>query len=323
MSHPEPLVLHVDPDQVGHRLDAFLASQLDGHTRVELHREIKAGGVTVDGKRAKPAYRLQVGQRVVICLPPPAREGPEPENIPLRVIYEDAQLIAIDKAAGMVVHPAKGHWSGTLAGALAYHFGPLSTIGGPTRPGIVHRLDRETSGVIVVAKTDRAHRNLAAQFEARTVRKQYLAIVQGVPDRDRDVIDRPIGAHPQQREKMAIRAGHATSRQGVTEYQVLERFDQFAAVRVMPRTGRTHQIRVHMAHIGCPVLCDRLYAGRSKITRGELRRQPEDQQVLLARAALHAERLRIVHPDSGQPLDLTAPVPEDIAGVLAELRGYR
>lgn len=325
MPSPEPdstgaLVLFVDADQVGQRLDVFLASQLTRFTRVQLRRAIGSDGVTVDGKRTKVAYRLKAGQRIDVVLPQLPREGPEPENIPLDVVYEDAQLIAINKAPGMVVHPARGHWSGTLASALAFRFDQLSSVGGPTRPGIVHRLDRETSGVIVVAKTDEAHMAISAQFENRTTEKEYLAIVQGVPDRDRDMIDRPIGKHPHHREKMAIRDTHPTSRQATTAYEVTERFDRFAFLRAMPRTGRTHQIRVHLAHIGCPVLCDRLYAGRDRITRGEIRGQREDQHILLDRLALHALRLKITHPTTNRPLELYAPLAEDIASVLAELR---
>ena len=179
-------------------------------------------------------------------------------------------IVVVNKPAGMIVHPAKGHWEGTLASALAHHFGTLSGRGGPTRPGIVHRLDRDTSGVIVVAKNDQAHDALAAQFKSREVEKEYLAIVVGVPDRDRDVIDEPIGDHPTQREKKAIRREDPSARPAVTVYEVVERFAGYALVRALPKTGRTHQIRIHLAHIGYPVLCDRLYGGRAIITELEL-----------------------------------------------------
>jgi 23S rRNA pseudouridine1911/1915/1917 synthase len=183
----------------------------------------------------------------------------------------------------------------------------------------VHRLDRETSGVIVVAKTDAAHMALAAQFEARTTHKEYFAITHGVPDHDRDVIAQPIGAHPYHREKMAIRAGHSTSRPAETYFEVLERFAGFTSVKVLPKTGRTHQIRVHLAHIGCPVLCDRLYSGRSQITRREL--GGGDDEVLLDRLALHARRLEFLHPTTGAPLVIEARLPDDIQRTLAALRG--
>jgi 23S rRNA pseudouridine1911/1915/1917 synthase len=322
-SDPDPSVFCVADDQAGQRLDAFLAAHLIRYTRVQIRRAIQAKQVTVDGRQTKVAYRLRAGQQVEVIPPEPSALGPEPENIPLDVVFEDDHLIAINKKAGMVVHPAKGHWSGTLASALAYHFDQLSTLGGPTRPGIVHRLDRETSGVIVVAKTDEAHVALAQQFESRSIEKVYSAIVRGVPDRDRDVIDRPIGMHPQQREKMAIRQGHTTSRPAQTAYEVAERFDRWAFLEVRPRTGRTHQIRVHLAHIGCPILCDRLYAGHARITRGEIRGPGADQDLLLDRLALHASYLRIRHPVTEAPLDLSAPIPEDIASVLAELRTAR
>ncbi|MBI2823631.1 MAG: RluA family pseudouridine synthase [Planctomycetia bacterium] len=319
-----PTVELVVPDSAADaRLDAFLASQLPAYSRVHLRRLINAAEVTVEGRRTKAAHRLRAGERVRVVLSDPPRKAPQPEDIPLDVLYEDRWLAAINKPAGMVVHPAKGHWSGTLAAALQFHFDRLSGVGGPTRPGIVHRLDRDTSGVILVAKDDRVHRLLAAQFERRTIEKEYFAIVTGQPDRDRDRIDRPIGLHPYQREKMAIRSHDSSSRQASSFYEVRERFDGFAAVRIAPKTGRTHQIRVHLQSIGCPVLCDRHYGGRAAITRGEIRRQPEDAEVLLARQALHARSLKLVHPETGQPLELAAPLAQDIEAVLAELRAYR
>ncbi len=315
--------LVVSSDHGGVRLDVFLAQQLPVYSRVKLRRAITAGGVTVDGERAKPAYKLCEGQRVSIRLPELPDEGPQPEDIPLDILYEDEVLAAINKPPGMVVHPAKGHWSGTLVAGLAFHFQSLSTAGGPTRPGIVHRLDRDTSGVIVVAKADAAHMALAEQFEARSVEKEYFSIVTPAPDRDRDLIEQPIGIHPYQREKMAIRPGHHTSRTAKTFYEVVERFDGFAALKILPHTGRTHQIRLHLAHVGCPVLCDRLYGGRSEITRGEIRRAVGDSDVLIDRQALHARRLKVKHPDTNQPIEFSAPLPSDIQGVLAELRKHR
>jgi 23S rRNA pseudouridine1911/1915/1917 synthase len=191
----------------------------------------------------------------------------------------------------------------------------------------VHRLDRDTSGVMVVAKTDPMHYALAAQFEARTTEKEYFAITAGAPDRDRDIIEQPIGVHPSQREKMAIRAGHSTSREASTFYEVQERFGGYAAIKVLPKTGRTHQIRLHLAHIGCPVLCDKLYGGRASITRGELRRgrglQAGDEEVVLARQALHAQRIKLAHPFTGQPIEFVAPVPGDLTRALDLLRGMR
>ncbi|REK17515.1 MAG: RluA family pseudouridine synthase [Planctomycetota bacterium] len=313
----------VPEEHAGARLDWFLAQQFPAYSRVLLRKMITAGGVQVDGQGAKPAYKLRAGQRIVVSLPDLPREGPEPEDVPLNVLYEDEQLAAINKPPGMVVHPGKGHWAGTLTAALQFHFNQLSGVGGASRPGIVHRLDRDTSGVIVVAKTDQAHMRLAEQFETRTVEKEYFAVCVGVPDRDRDTVDQPIGAHPYQREKMAIRRDHPTSREAQTFFEVAERFDGFSALRVFPKSGRTHQIRLHLAHIGLPVLCDRLYGGRARITRGEITRDPSDEQPLLERQALHARRLKIEHPLSGEPLEFVAPLPADIEAVLAALREYR
>lgn len=320
----EPVELVVSPSEEGWRLDVFLAHHFPQYSRVHLRRAITAGGATIDSQGGKPSYRLHAGQRVSILLPEIPREAPQPENIPLDVLFEDDWLAVVNKPPGMVVHPARGHWSGTLASALAHHMGnSLSSVGGPTRPGIVHRLDRDTSGVILVAKNDQAHSHLATQFERRTIQKEYYALVAGCPDHDRDLIDRRIGIHPHQREKMAIRRDEASSRAAETFYEVLERFDGFAALRLLPKTGRTHQIRVHLGHVGCPVLCDRQYGGRSEITRGEIRRDPADPLVLLNRQALHARRLQFTHPATEQRLEIEAPLPADLLAVLAELRAYR
>ncbi|MEX2185638.1 MAG: RluA family pseudouridine synthase [Pirellulales bacterium] len=314
----------VDEQHALARLDAFLAAKFPQHSRVRMQEAISAGGATIEGRpTSRPAERLKVGQRVTIRLPDAPRTGPVAEDIPLDVLYEDEHLAVVNKPPGMVVHPAKGHWSGTMAGAIQHRFGGMSTVGGPTRPGIVHRLDRDTSGVIVVARHDAAHMKLAAQFEHREVEKEYFAIVAGAPRLDRDLIDRPIGAHPYQREKMAIRTDHPTVREAQTFYEVTERFDALATVRVLPRTGRTHQIRVHLASIGCPVLCDRLYGGRAKLTRGELLRRLDDDTVVLARQALHARRICLVHPATGERMEFVAPLPDDLSAALDAIRQHR
>jgi 23S rRNA pseudouridine1911/1915/1917 synthase len=320
----EPVELIVEAAEAGHRLDAFLATHFPDYSRVHLRRVITAGGVTVDDRGGKPAYRLHPGQRITIVLPEIPRQAPQPEDIPLDILYEDEHVVVVNKPPGMVVHPARGHWSGTLASALQFHFGPtLSTTGGLSRPGIVHRLDRDTSGVILVARTDLAHSKLAKQFAARLIEKEYFALTAGGPPHDRDIIDCPIGFHPHVREKMAIRHDSEESRPAQTYYEVLERFVGFAAVKLRPKTGRTHQIRVHLHHVGCPVLCDRQYGGRARITRGEIRRQPDDELVLLERQALHARRLRFLHPVTDAVLEVEAPLPADMAAVLDELRAYR
>jgi 23S rRNA pseudouridine1911/1915/1917 synthase len=222
----------------------------------------------------------------------------------------------------MVVHPARGNWTGTLTSALAFRFQSLTDIGGPTRPGIVHRLDRDTSGVIVVAKTNAFHLHLAEQWHERDVKKEYLAITAGILDRDRDMIDAPIGRHPFQRDKMAIRERHETSRPAKTFYEVLARWGRYSLVKAMPVTGRTHQIRVHLEHVGCPVLCDRLYGGHSQISRSQLlgkKTQPGEMPAL-DRHALHASRLTLTHPKTKQVMEFYAPLPADMERTIAILR---
>ncbi|MEX0586374.1 MAG: RluA family pseudouridine synthase [Pirellulales bacterium] len=319
----ERVELIVSEAEAGQRLDAFLAAHFPDRSRVRLQQSIHAGGVLVDGTQVRAAYRVREGNRVAATLADPPPEGTRPEEIPLSVLYEDEHLAVVDKPPGMVVHPAKGHWRGTLAAAVQFRFGGLSTLGGPTRPGIVHRLDRDTSGVILVAKHDRAHQNLAEQFAARTVEKEYLAVVVGRPTPARELIDRPIGSHPYQREKMAIRHDHTTVREAQTFYETVERFAGFAAMKIIPQTGRTHQIRVHLASIGCPVLCDRLYGSRARISYGELMGDPADDRPLLTRQALHARRIRLAHPATGKPIEFEAPIAGDIESVLTVLREHR
>ncbi len=320
----EPVELTVDAAESGCRLDAFLAARFPDYSRVLMRRVIMAGGVKVGGGGGKPAYRLKPEQRVSIRLPELPRQSPRPENIPLEILFEDGDVVVVNKPPGMVVHPARGHWAGTLAGALQFRFGQtLSVAGGLNRPGIVHRLDRDTSGAILVARNDVAHAKLSKQFAARSIEKEYFALVIGNPPCDRDIIDCPIGFHPHVREKMAIRHEGGETRPAQTFYETLERFNGFSAVSAQPKTGRTHQIRVHLNHLGCPVLCDRQYGGRSQITRGEIRRDPADELLLLDRQALHARRLRFLHPVSGERIEVEAPLPADIAAVLAELRKYR
>ena len=328
-----PQNFSVAPAQAGQRLDVFLAAQFPNVSRATVRRAIDAGHVRVGSEVCKPSHRLRAADLVTVQQIDVPREGPAPQNIPLDILHEDDALIVVNKPAGMVVHPAKGHWEGTLASALAHHFGPLSSRGGPTRPGIVHRLDRETSGVIVVAKNDQAHDALAAQFKSREVEKEYLAIVVGVPDLDRDVIDEPIGEHPTQREKKAIRRNDPTARAAVTAYEVIEKFDGFALIRALPKTGRTHQIRIHLTHVRHPVLCDRLYGGRIGPTKLELIRptkigQDTDQAaanepLLLERHALHAHRLTITHPTTGERMQFEAPLPPDMERTLEALRKWR
>jgi 23S rRNA pseudouridine1911/1915/1917 synthase len=319
----EPTEIEVPEEAKKVRVDAFLAERFEKYSRNLIRRAIVEESVTVDGHPVKASFKVRPGQRISVRLPELSDEGPVPEDIPLEILFEDEFLIAINKPSGMVVHPARGHWSGTLASALAFHFDELSQVAGITRPGIVHRLDRDTSGVIAVAKTDTAHTALAAQFAARTVQKTYLAIVRGVPSRDATVVEAAIGRHPYQREKMAIRDDHPTSKSARTVFHVEERFAKQTLMRAEPKTGRTHQIRVHAAHLGHPILCDRLYGGRSRIGIMELSGQGVEnanEEIVLDRQALHALRLELRHPKSDEPLVFEAPLPADMQCVLDTLR---
>ena len=305
------------------RVDALLAQALPQVSRAKIQKSIRKGLVWIDGEKAKPSFRVKEMQIVQFEPPPQESDAPIPEDIPLEIIFEDEHMAAVNKPPAMVVHPAKGHWSGTLTAALAFHFQKLSGVGGENRPGIVHRLDRDTSGVILVAKTDQAHRALAKQFEQRTVNKTYLAIVSPEPDRDRHLVDKPIGHHPYQREKMAIRVGHSTSREASTFFEVAERFRGFAVIHAQPKTGRTHQIRLHLAHWGHPVLADRLYSGRAKIMSEQISKDKADETVLLDRQALHALKIEFAHPVSQERMTLEAPVRGDLVNTIETLRKHR
>ncbi len=313
----------VGQDSAGERLDSFLARICPKYSRVQLRRAVSEGRVTVNGHGAKPAFRLIPGQTVRLGSIAEAPTGSIPEPIPLQVLFEDEWIAVVDKPPGMVVHPARGHWSGTLTAALAYHFEHLSSVGGATRPGIVHRLDRDTSGLILVAKTDAAHLALADQFGSRTIEKEYWGLVSPVPDRDRDRIEAPIGPHPHHREKMAVRHDHPEARQATTFFEVERRYRGVAALKIAPKTGRTHQIRVHLASLGFPILADRLYSGRSALTVGDLSGDRAQTEPLLERQALHARRLVLQHPRDGARIEFESPLPEDLQRTVAALEQYR
>src|SRR5207248_1914283 len=236
-------------------------------------------------------------------------------------------LALVNKPPDMVVHPAKGNWSGTLANAISHRFGTVSQAGGEHRPGIVHRLDRDTSGVILIAKEEQTHRDLSLLFERRKVFKEYLAITQGVLDRDSDYIEARIIRHPHERVKMAVTDDEELedAKDAVTYYEVIERFNGYTLVRVQPRTGRTHQIRVHLVSVGCPVLADKVYSGRDQLRLSDLVAglDPAADEVVLSRQALHAHRLRFQHPRTGVWLEVVAPLPAEFERTLAALRRYR
>ena len=310
---------------VGKRIDAYLSSRYPEYSRCVMQKVIDAQAALVNGLVVKASYKVRIGDSIRVWLPELADDAPVAEDIPIEVIHDDPAFTIVNKPAGMVVHPAKGNWTGTLVNALQFRFDSLSKVGGEHRPGIVHRLDRDTTGLLIVAKDDQAHRILAAQFEKRTIQKEYLAIVAGVPERDNDYIEKFIGQHPTQREKMAIRLAEDGGKEAVTFYQVVDRFGSHALVRCKPQTGRTHQIRVHLAHIGHAVVADKAYSGRDRLTVGDLLgpNAPDADCILIDRQALHAHTLRFTHPLNGQPLEFVAPLPEDMARTLAALRERR
>jgi 23S rRNA pseudouridine1911/1915/1917 synthase len=309
----------------GVRLDQYLVSAFPGYSRSVFQRVIEAGAVTVQGHPAKASYKVRNGDQIRIWLPAPVHDAPAAEDIPLEVIYEDEWLAVVNKPADMVVHPAKGHWSGTLANALQFRFGELSRLNGDYRPGIVHRLDRDTSGVILIAKEEQTHADLGMQFETRKIYKEYLAITAGVLDRDSDYIERRIGHHPLDRVKMMVTEDEEDGKEACSYYEVIERFRGFTFCRVQPRTGRTHQIRVHLASVGCPVLADKTYGGRDCLRLSDLVPgvAPEADKVLMPRQALHAWHLRFLHPRKRIWIEAKAPLPPEFEKTLAALRQYR
>jgi 23S rRNA pseudouridine1911/1915/1917 synthase len=311
----------------GMRLDQYLVGMFPDYSRSVVRRVIDAGGVLVNEKAGKASYKVRHGDRVKVVLPAPTHDLPVPEDIPLSILYEDEFLAIINKPHDMVVHPAKGHWSGTLANALQFHFSQLSPGTGDYRPGIVHRLDRDTSGAILVAKDEITHRNLSAQFESRKVFKEYRAITHGVLDRDSDYIEARIGHHPTDRVKMtALDADdEEEGKDACSYYEVIERFKGYTFCRIFPRTGRTHQIRVHLTSVGCPVLADKIYSGRDVFRMSDIVADldPEADEVLLPRQALHAARLRFFHPRLHKTIETEAPLPPDMVRTLAALRQHR
>ncbi|HXG09268.1 MAG TPA: RluA family pseudouridine synthase [Gemmataceae bacterium] len=322
----KPIDITVKRKVEGTRLDQYLVSAFPGYSRSVIQKVIDAMAVTVNGAAAKASYKVRSGDHIRIWLPEPAHDAPVPEDIPLDILYEDEFLAVINKPADMVVHPAKGHWSGTLVNALRFHFGQLSHLTGDYRPGIVHRLDRDTSGVILVAKEEMTHRDLSYQFEHRKVFKEYLAITQGVLDRDSDYIEGRIGRHPHDRVKMAVTDEETEdSKDACSYYEVIERFRGYTFCRIQPRTGRTHQIRVHLASVGCPVLADKIYSGRDCLRLSDLvpGLEPSADEVLMPRQALHAGRLRFHHPRLRQMIEAEAPLPPEFVRTLDALRRHR
>jgi 23S rRNA pseudouridine1911/1915/1917 synthase len=316
VGEPRTVVVEVEAEAEGQRIDAYLAGHpAVGLSRARLQRLIHDGAVTVAGRTVKPSRLLRAGEGIAIAIPALQPASVEPEPIELQIIYEDGYFLVIDKPSGMVVHPAGRVRSGTVVNALLHHCaGALSGIGGVERPGIVHRLDKETSGLLVAAKSDPAHLGLTGQFAGRTVDKRYRAIVIGVVEADRGEVDRPIGRHPTDRKRMAIVEG---GRPALTSYQVLDRFGAHTHLELVLRTGRTHQIRVHLASVGHPILGDSIYGG-SRGQRGRRAGAP----TFVARQMLHAWRLAFDHPIDGRRMAFEAPPPEDFEQALDRLRSF-
>ena len=302
------------------RLDRFLARYLPDYSRSFIQKLIEEQRVLVNDRPRKASHLVSPGERIDVFVPAPRKLEVEPEPIPLNVVYEDAHLIVIDKPAGLVVHPAFANYSGTLVNALLHHCRNLSGIGGVMRPGIVHRIDKDTSGLLVVAKDDVTHRGLAAQFKAKSVDREYTALVWGVPRPGVGRIETYLGRHPRDRKRFAVLD---EGKRAVTHYRVLENLRLLSLVSLRLETGRTHQIRVHMSHIGHPVFGDATYGGRSRKLGALTKRERELAVALLQimkRQALHARVLGFVHPVTGEKLRFTSELPEDMQLVLQKLR---
>lgn len=301
------MIVNASAEDAGKRLDVFLQERLPEFSRSRLQDWIKAGRVRINGEGGRASARLRGGEAVDVEpaeLPPLKAYA---EDLPLAILYQDDAVIAVDKPAGMVVHAGAGRHSGTLVNALLHHFGTLAEGGGEERPGIVHRIDRFTSGVLLVARTDAAHRSLAVQFAGRTIEKVYLALVHGSVRADQGRIEKPISRDPAKRIRMTAR--RAQGRSAITEYRVLQRFEGFTYLEVRIRTGRTHQIRAHFASIGHPVAGDRLYGAPAQ-TQG---------QAPLDRTFLHAHRVRFAHPETGVPVTVESPLPAELAAWMGNL----
>ncbi len=299
----------IAPDDVGKRLDIFV-SEANGVTRSAAQRLIENELVTVNDRPAAKNYRLRAGDEVETELPEPVPLDAEPQDIPLDIVYEDADLLVVNKPKGMVVHPAPGNQDGTLVNALLWHIRDLSGINGVIRPGIVHRIDKDTSGLLIVAKNDAAHLALAEQIKAHSFEREYQAIVVGTPRDERGTIDAPIGRNPRDRKKMAVVPNGRPAR---THYRLLERFDGFSHLSLAPEPGRTHQIRVRMAHIGHPVMGDEVYgANRTRFEKLAAR--------LISGQCLHAKRIGFVHPTTGEFLRFDSELPEYFTELLRLLR---
>jgi 23S rRNA pseudouridine1911/1915/1917 synthase len=316
-----PLTLHVGSAIKERRLDKYLHNRFSNLSRRFIQDAIKAGSVKVNGKIAKQSFKLNPGDKIDLTLPEPPSKEILPEDIPLNIIYEDSCLIVLNKQPGMLVHPARGNTHGTLVNALVFYSDKLSSGLGEFRPGIVHRLDKNTTGVMVVAKDDTTQWKIAKQFERRQVKKSYLAIVHGTPELTADRIKVPLGIHPRTREKYAIRP--EAGKEAITFYEVLEHWRGFSLLKLTPKTGRTHQLRVHLSYIKHPIVADDMYGGRLVYPWQLADAEPAVQEPVISRVALHAHTLEFRHPKTDEMVKFEAPLPEDMQNLLDMLRRYR
>jgi 23S rRNA pseudouridine1911/1915/1917 synthase len=316
-----PLILHVGNAIKERRVDKYLHGRFSNFSRRFIQDTIKQGGVTVNGKTAKPSLKLSPGDEIHLTLPEQPSKDILPEDIPLNIIYEDGELIILNKQPDMLVHPARGNTHGTLVNALAFYSNQLSSGLGEFRPGIVHRLDRNTTGVMVVAKSDPAQWKIAKQFERREVQKTYLAIVHGTPELNADRIKAALGVHPRMREKYAIRP--ESGKEAITFYEVLESFRGFSLLKLTPKTGRTHQIRVHLSYIKHPIVADDMYGGKLVYPWQLADNEPTVQEPVISRVALHAFSIEFKHPKTEKLVQFEAPLPDDMQHLLDTLRKFR
>ena len=316
-----PLTLQVGSSIKERRLDKYLHGRFSNFSRAMIQKHIGAGGVRVNGKIVKSSFKLSPGDEIDLTLPQLPSKEIEPEDIPLNIIYEDEDMIILNKQADMVVHPARSNTHGTLVNALAFYSDKLSSGLGEFRPGIVHRLDRNTTGVMVVAKKDSAQWKIAKQFESRQVNKTYLAIVHGVPELTADRISAPLGVHPRVREKYAIRPG--IGKESITFYEVIEGFRGFSLLKLSPQTGRTHQIRVHLSYIKHPIVADDMYGGKLVYPWQLKDLESSVEEPVISRFALHALTLEFKHPTTEEIVKFEAPLHEDMQNLLDMLRKYR
>jgi len=317
----KPMTLHVGVGITERRLDKYLHGRFRNLSRHFLQDAIRSGGVIVNGKPAKPSQQLKHGDIIEMVIPEPPSKTIEPEDIPLDVLYEDDDIIILNKPADMIVHPARGNKSGTLVNALVHYADRLSSGLGEFRPGIVHRLDRDTTGVMIVTKHEAAQWKIAKQFENRQTQKTYLAIVHGTPELDADRINAPLGVHPQIREKYAIRP--EIGKEAITFYEVLEAFRGFSLLKCQPKTGRTHQIRVHLSHIKHPIVADDMYGGKLVYPWQLADAEQAVEEPVITRCALHAFSIEFRHPTTNEMVKFEAPLPPDMQHLLDMLRQYR